>query len=305
MSACMYKLRPIVNHDAPLPPPSHNMYRMKPAQGGEGIANNASGPTGSKGNMTALEGRQEDILKKLSKLKTDIEELRVILRQPSPNSAASVPTSTSTACPPCPELGESQDIVIFASPAHPPYSILGLTHLWAGSCPIQLSNHTHSSVKEAPANAQVFRNDVTGVPHMQVTLVWKEVGPETELVINPIKCTTVRGETNILRFLSRVGPANFSYENNPNLNCVAQLDEVLDNCQRLARARTAKEKQAIVRTFNASLGKSEWLCGQPKLSVVDIAVWSVLKQLGPSATLTQTLSKWMECCDILLLQRNP
>ena len=69
------------------------------------------------------------------------------------------------------------------------------------------------------------------------------VGPETELVINPVKHIAVRGETNILRFFSRIGPSNFAYENTSDLNCVALFDEVLDNCQRLARARTAKEKQ--------------------------------------------------------------
>ena len=57
----------------------------------------------------------------------------------------------------------------------------------------------------------------------------------------------------------------------------------------------------MIRNFNASLGKSEWLVEQPKLSIVDVAVWSVLKQLGPSAGLTQALTKWMERCDSMLL----
>lgn len=54
--------------------------------------------------MASLEGRQEDILKKLAKLKTDIEELRIILRQPNQVTAASVSTSSSATCPPCPEV---------------------------------------------------------------------------------------------------------------------------------------------------------------------------------------------------------
>lgn len=52
--------------------------------------------------MASLEGRQEDILKKLAKLKIDIEDLRIILRQPSQVTAASI-TSGGT-CPPCPEV---------------------------------------------------------------------------------------------------------------------------------------------------------------------------------------------------------
>lgn len=69
------------------------------------------------------------------------------------------------------------------------------------------------------------------------------VGAETELVTNPVKHTAIRGEMNILRFLSRVGPGNLSYENSADLIQVARLDEVLDNCQRLVRSRTVKEKQ--------------------------------------------------------------
>ncbi|KAJ1520258.1 hypothetical protein ONE63_004463 [Megalurothrips usitatus] len=299
MSTCMYKLRPLVRDDDPLPAPTHDMYRMKPVQGGSGPAPTRAAPTGSKGDMAVLEGRQEDILRKLSKLRIDIEELRSILRQPSQVKTPPLSTGTVT-CPPCPELGENRDIVLYASPEHPPYSILALARIWGASCPIQLTNHTHSSVQEAPAAAQTFCHSVTGAPRFNVTLVWKQVGAETELVINPFKFTTVRGETNILRFLSRVGPSNFAYESGSDLSRVAQFDEVLDNCQRLARSHTVKEKQAIIRTFNASLGKSEWIFG-PQLSIADIAVWSVLKQQEPAAALTQTLSKWMERCNSMLL----
>lgn len=50
-----------------------------------------------------LEERQDEILKKLAKLKIDIEELRAVLRQPS--QGASVTASSSDACcPPCPEV---------------------------------------------------------------------------------------------------------------------------------------------------------------------------------------------------------
>lgn len=294
---CMYKLRPLVSHDEPLPAPSHNMYRMKPADQALG----ASGmPTVSTGNMAVLEERQEEILKKLAKLKIDIGELRAILRQPSPTTVPSS-SAVNASCVPCPALGESYDAVIYASPEHPPFSILGLAHLWGEACPMLLTSHTHSSVKEPPASANIFSNTVFGTPCLRVTLVWKDVGAETELVINPVRHTTIRGEANILRFLSRVGPRNLSYENGSDLNSITLLDEVLDNCQRLARTRTVKEKQALIRTLNASLGKSEWMCGQPSISVVDIAVWSVIKQSGQLASLTQALAKWMERCDAMLL----
>lgn len=294
----MYKLRPIVSHDETLPVPSHNMYRIKPIQEASGQAQGqSSSATGSKGDMASLEGRQEEILIKLAKLKTDIEDLRLILRQPSQVSAA--PITPAGTCQPHPELAECQDIVVYASPEHAPYSLLGLTRLWGASCPVELSNHTHSSVKEAPAFAGSFCNSVNGIPQIRITLIWKDVGAETELVINPVKHLSIRGETNILRFLSRVGPSNLSYENSSDLIQTTQLDEVLDNCQRLARSHTVKEKQAIVRSFNSSLGKTEWMCGQPKVSIVDLAVWSVVKQLGSSATLIQTMSKWMERCDRL------
>ena len=72
------------------------------------------------------------------------------------------------------------------------------------------------------------------------------VGPNTELTVSPLKHVTIRGETNILRFLSRVGPYNLSYENDSNLVQVTKVDELLDVCETLVSAGSNKEKQVCI-----------------------------------------------------------
>lgn len=81
------------------------------------------------------------------------------------------------------------------------------------------------------------------------------------------------GEVNIQRYLSRIGPNEFNYENESN---PTQIDSILDNCYRIVKL--PKERKSIVKELTSALGKQEYFAGD-HLTVGDVAVWSIVKQL--------------------------
>jgi hypothetical protein len=119
-----------------------------------------------------------------------------------------------------------------------------------------------------------------------------------------MKHITIKGEVNILRYLSRLGPPRYNYELSNDPATSARLDDILDTCYSLARCRTVKEQQSLIHSLNSCLGKSQFMAGGDGISVADIAVWSVLKQIdvGP---LSDSMNKWLQqCCHLLRLGKG-
>ncbi|XP_046998909.1 probable aminoacyl tRNA synthase complex-interacting multifunctional protein 2 isoform X1 [Schistocerca americana] len=248
--------------------------------------------------VAALENRQEAILKQLNQLKEQMTALRKELRQSVPKPINETQHHTF-------EAGlqdRLQDIVVNVSPQHPPYSLIALARLWNAKVNLRLSCHVHSTVVNAPKN-ECFSNmdNQTGtenVPELTIFIVWKNVGAETEMVISPISQSTVRGEPNILRYLCRVGPVEYNYEQSENLFDQTKIDEILDSCYHIARCRTKKERLQGIFTITSELGKSDYLLGKTSPSVADIAFWSVLKQVDQTTCkdLASNVVTWFQRC---------
>jgi hypothetical protein len=117
-----------------------------------------------------------------------------------------------------------------------------------------------------------------------------------------MKHVPIKGEVNILRYLSRLGPPKFNYELNKDPVTSARLDDVLDVCYGLARCRTVKERQSFVSALNNYLGNSKFMAGGDSISVADVAVWSVLRQIDvdPQQDLSHNMNKWLHGCSQLL-----
>jgi hypothetical protein len=128
------------------------------------------------------------------------------------------------------------------------------------------------------------------------------VGPDAELVISPMKHTTIKGEVNILRYLSRLGPPAYNYELNSDPATSARLDGLLDTCYSLVRCRTVKERQLAVRALGGYLGKAQFMAGGNRISIADIAVWSVLRQTETQLQrdMSSDMKRWLEHCPQLL-----
>jgi hypothetical protein len=117
-----------------------------------------------------------------------------------------------------------------------------------------------------------------------------------------MKHVTIKGEVNILRYLSRLGPPKFNYELDNDPVTSARLDDVLDICYSLARTGTVEEQQSFIRALNNNLGTSQFMAGGNKISVADVAVWSVLRQIDvkPQRDLSYNMNEWLHHCSQLL-----
>nr|CAD7457345.1 unnamed protein product [Timema tahoe] len=246
--------------------------------------------------VMALETRQEAILDQLAQLKQQITGLREGLKQSIPSTPQRSRKLTVTNIPA--QNGLIHDIVINASPKHPPYSILALYQLWGETLKLNISCHVHSTVPNVPEHLLSFRptncTASKNSPLLNITIVWKEVGPDTELIVSPLKHVAVRGEVNILRYLTRLGPPQFNYELSDTPEDATQVDATLDACYLLSRC-AGKEQRALVGALAEGLGKKSFLAGGNQPSVADIAVWSALKQAG-GGKLSGDLARWFDQC---------
>lgn len=99
----------------------------------------------------------------------------------------------------------------------------------------------------------------------------------------------VIGESNILRYLARIGPNEFNYESNgSNSN---EIDGQLDLSELLISAPTAKDRQIILRNLNMTLGKNEFFGGKEP-SINDLCLASAVCQSAAEKELPPSLLKW-------------
>ncbi|KAJ9598491.1 hypothetical protein L9F63_010811 [Diploptera punctata] len=316
----MYRMKPIVNISGQIELPKC-MYRMKNIQQAYLKSHVEQTPNKKQFSsiseqvnkflkcplpeMTALENRQEAILAQLAELKNQMAVIRAQLEQsvtPKIQLGKKVMVTRDN------ELlqnGVIHDIVINASPKYPPYSLAALRRLWGDGLKLGIKCYFHSSMLELPDYLKDFvslvSNDIKDdkLPLLNVTLVWKDVGPNTELVVSPIKHATVKGEVNILRYLSRLGPPKYNYELNSEPAMSARVDSILDTCYNMARSTTVKDKQSLIKVLNSHLGKNEFLTGGSSISIADVAAWSVLKQID-AQNLTNNMNSWLQRCSQLL-----
>lgn len=237
--------------------------------------------------VVSLESRQEAILQQLLLLKDQMAALRSELNR------YCCPPKKVAFRPNLQENGVVRDIVVNANPENPPYSLLLINKLWPESLNLNVNCYTHSSVKERPTNLGYFENIQAENPdavELKVTLVWKNVSSDCEFIVSPLNQCGIRGEVNLLRFLHRcMQPKNDIIEE-------TKLDTILDTCHRLTHSRTVREKQAMIRSLNAALGKSDWLGGEA-MNVADIAAWSAVSNCK-DMELTKNMSKWMVRCSV-------
>lgn len=141
-----------------------------------------------------------------------------------------------------------------------------------------------------PPNVQSFL-PVTEVPRstaqVRLTLIWTDLGKDCELMVSPLAQTVIKGETNVLRYFSRLFPTILPYESLPNLMAV---DNMLDSVSSLLWA-APRERQPIMRSLAVNLSKSTFLAGQ-SVSIADLALYSVIRQLGLDKDLQIEVMKW-------------
>ncbi|XP_075159553.1 aaRS-interacting multifunctional protein 2 isoform X2 [Haematobia irritans] len=236
--------------------------------------------------------RQEKVLQQLDDLKKQLAGIRSTLGLCQKGSQ-----HTSFACSKNGGLREEplHDIVINGHPNFIPYALLALKNAWKELFTIDVKTFTHSTMNDIGKDAKAFEEALKSVPvnpakpKVNITLIWKNC-EHTEMISSPTMYVPIYGEVNIIRYLGRVGPAEYRYEESLLCN---EIDAVLDICYQLLRCTTPKSKANIVRTLNNRLQKQLYFGGE-KMSIADIGVHSSLRRM-PSITdkdLTPALIEW-------------
>lgn len=293
---CMYKLKNIHATSDPIGPLDNHVSPFKKSvdiseQVKQFLKNLQDLPE-----MSALINRQQKILQQLDALRQQMITLKSDLGASNGPVTTKVLETTFT----CPlETYKLPNIIINASPTHPPYSLLLVQKLWKSYFNLQVTSHLHSTVSSLPEKAAALMQALqkcqaeSSRPTIELKLIWKNVGPDPELIISQVP---IVGEANILRYLSRISPELLQYETSEN---VFEIDSVLDICYCIVRSRTKTERSSLIQSLNKKLGKSEWLCGHSKITIADIAASSAIKQSAENE-LNQNMAKWMQRCNAIV-----
>ncbi|KAK2580564.1 hypothetical protein KPH14_007690 [Odynerus spinipes] len=296
----MYAMKPIIF----LPEMTHHadkMYEMKNIHGEHG--RNDHTRTGIKivadvteqnplPEYALLEARQEKILGQLAELKKQVSTLCDFLKHTNHEKAPVAHTKKQESYVVSDHKSEpiTIDLIINANPNKPPYSIIALQKVWNDTS-IKLQSYVHSSViGNVP---EIYICDTHPKPNVvNLSLIWKEV-EDLELV-SGLYNYSLFGEINFLRYLSRILHMH-SFESYADPVEATMFDTILDYCHCLQIEKSAKKQQSILQLITSKLGNKEWF-GKNKPNIVDIAVWSIVKQTSIQ-NLPSNLKRCINTCE--------
>ncbi|XP_071644529.1 probable aminoacyl tRNA synthase complex-interacting multifunctional protein 2 isoform X1 [Temnothorax longispinosus] len=222
-----------------------------------------------------LEARQEKVLDQLAELKKQIYRLQCVVKesyQKPKKDLVSVQKPIFV------------DLVLNVNPSKPPYSLLALQKLWKDTN-FKVKAYTHSTTKgQIPIVFPETTNNIANI--VDVTLIWKEVS-NMEVVTKISHSCPIKGEVNFLRYVSRMIESH-NYEST--CSQPHTLDFALDFVNSLYNERRIEKGLLVLaRDFE------KWSC-KGGFNIVDIAVWSLIKQF-PGTSLPPTLREWYTLCE--------
>ncbi|XP_076460585.1 aminoacyl tRNA synthase complex-interacting multifunctional protein 2-like [Babylonia areolata] len=293
----MYQVKPFINSDVEIIT-NVDMYKVKKI----GMIDMNGIPSGGEveERLQQLQQRQQKVLTELQQLQHSVQELAerrgVDL---TTSTTASTTTSSISYSSRARNGGQGeglQDLVISADPSSAPLSLLVLLKQLSSQRPILTSTFVHSSAVDTPSYLRSFLYN--GSPaarstyQLAITLVWKKMPRGPTLMVSPTQQTSIQGEANIARYLSRL--MRPSYEE-ADVKIATRVDEMLDLAQLQLIEGSNKERSAALRTLNATLGKSSWLLGG-EMSLADIVTWSALQETKVASDAPANVKKWLQQC---------
>lgn len=303
-TSTMYTLKPVFDFPAPFTNTS-SMYKLKNIQFSRVLnssdlisqENHISENTELNPDEKLVLSRQEKLLTELSKLKDQIDAFRLEVNK------LSVAKPVAPKSKPVPVSKESEKldfsallsdtathgIVINADPNNPPYCLLGLNKIWK-DLPVHVSVHVHSSIITLPEQVKTFEklqqlNSQTK-SKVNITLVWKDVDEDCELIISPVRSTVIFGEVNLLRFF-------IHYLSSDSLPQQILKNELLDFAHRIQRF-TGNKKLDLMKQLNEKLANNDYFSNGKNPDVADLALWSAFMKMQKKDNLPQNISKWVK-----------
>lgn len=310
----MYQVKPISGGDIKIDLPTC-MYKVPNihAQQGNSCTSEHAFQNGEVDPaVKALEARQDEIMQKLYELKAAVEGLAKTVTTPDADldltvsSSLSPQSSSSTTFKGTAnldtllgkDLGALRDIVINANPAQPPLTLLVLHSLLCQRYRVLSTVHVHSSVSSVspqlmsclgPRHADSYARQLF---QLGFTLIWKDV-PKLQMKFSVQNMCPIEGEANVARFLFKLLAP---YPSDPALATL--VDGWVDTAFFQLAEGSSKEKAAVLRALNATLGRNSWLAG-PEFSLADIACYCCVLQSGPASSTPTNVQRWLKSCDNL------
>lgn len=103
----------------------------------------------------------------------------------------------------------------------------------------------------------------------------------------------IEGEANVARFLFKLLAP---YPSDPALATL--VDSWVDTVFFQLAESSAKERAAVLRALNSTLGRSPWLIGA-EFSLADIACCCCLLQSGLASSAPTNVQRWLKACENL------
>ncbi|XP_076366670.1 aaRS-interacting multifunctional protein 2 isoform X2 [Tachypleus tridentatus] len=297
----MYRLEPVYDRGNKIELPTC-MYKMS------NIYEKNNDTSKESSTYKELEDRQIEILKCLQQLKTEVEKLKTNTQQPTKATAEATTNLTNRECGVI-EQSQScivQDIVITASPNYPPVSVWIMRNLLGQKIKVKLSTHLHSSLTTYLPKLKNLEDALMDFDRkdcqLVITVIWKDVGKDPELMVSPVKQSSILGEVNIVRYLGRFVTPGYD-EGDPVI--ATEIDFFLEIIHSAFTNGNNKEKQGVLKTANIKLGKQTFLVGS-ELTIADVMLWSAIVQHKMEHDLPSNVKKWFKSlCNSVIFSNLP
>jgi len=234
--------------------------------------------------LRELEDRQEVILQKLEALKDRVQSMKQ-------NSTAGKSGSGML------------DIVIHCSYRSPPQSI-PLACRWMQEklgLKIYTACHLHSSVKSLPQQLLDFLPPSNCTSRMQsnvrFTIIWKEnVGRDPECFVTMLPTQNIKGEVNLLRFLSRQFGLLTNATGQDTAAIESRLDEWLDRIHSNIIWGENNKLEDILKDIEKSVSNKNFILDSKMPGVVDLIAYSSIKDAINSQKQSKAIKKYLTAC---------
>ncbi|XP_050718821.1 phenylalanine--tRNA ligase alpha subunit-like isoform X2 [Eriocheir sinensis] len=258
--------------------------------------------------VTALSKRQELILDKLSALQAKVASIASKMGVTLEGTVQAVTSQLTGGSQP----GRLHDVVVYADPRRPPYSLRALAAALSAELPLCLRVHCHSSVKEISEKLQQFWGAGGGAERSQsqvcITLVWRQEGDSPAallpiLSVSPLSATQVSGEHNIARYLARLVEASSEhpkyhlYERGASSHVeVTEVDHLLDQYHTRLVLGSNKERAGYLREVDGGLARRQPFLVGETFTLADLLLLSGLVQLRLLESAPQNVQRWSKFC---------
>ncbi|XP_046383402.1 phenylalanine--tRNA ligase alpha subunit [Ischnura elegans] len=240
--------------------------------------------------MKSVLQQWDQIFKEVENLRKEVQDLKVGMGESGDSTGPGIDDLL---------INGSLNICIFADPVRPPYSLNILVNILRQQIPITTAVHVHSSMENIPDDlknffscGEVLDKNVSG--GISIRLVWKPVGLDPTMVITPTSSGPITGEVNIARLMCSFlkGDLGLNYRHPCSLNTLL-IDHWLDLIHKDVIHGEKSDLASFEGRISCKLKEAQCVTGN-EITIVDLCLWSALKNLQLEKKFIYQYPKWYE-----------